>query len=262
MSRISVLLPVFNEEKNIERCLKSLKDFADEIVVVDMFSTDRTAAICKKYTDKVFFYKKNGNAEEQKEYAIKKASYEWLLLVDADEILTNDYKKEIKEKIKSNKYAGYKVCQKNYFLGAALNDFKKPGSIRLFKRGGHFKSVVPHTQVSVSGKIGVISSYFLHNAHPDINIFVRKTNFYSSFEAQDLYKKQKRSNKLKILLKPAVTFIEWYFKQKKLRYGARGFIYALLQANYTFLKEVNLYWLCQKNKNFDKDYLRYFKGRE
>lgn len=263
---ISVVIATYNEEKNIKLCLENLKDLAGEIIIVDMFSTDRTVEICKKYTKKIYFYKKNCIPEEQHMYGIQKATKPWILIIDADEILTDHYKKALNNiDLKNTEYAGFRVCQKKLFLGKSVvnNEEKTPGSIRFFKKGSHYPSFVPHTPIKIPGKLGEIKEgYFLHNAYPTINQFIKKNNHYSDFEVQSLFEKGKRTNLLKILLKPLSAFLGWYFMHKQYGLGARGLIHSMLQANNIFMQEIKLYWLAQNNKNkaYDKEYIKYIKN--
>src|ERR1035437_3931648 len=108
MSKVTAVISAFNEEKNIERCLKSLI-FADEIVVVDNSSTDKTSEIAKKYTKKVFVQKNNPNLIDlQKNFGFEKASFEWILSIDADEEVSRELAEEIRATIKNkNEVAGY-----------------------------------------------------------------------------------------------------------------------------------------------------------
>ena len=113
---ISVLINTFNEEKNIENCLKAVK-WADEIIIVDMYSDDKTVEIASKYTDKIFYFKRMRYADPARQFALKNASYDWILVVDADELVPLKLKNKILEISIKNLGDVVYIPRSNYFAG-------------------------------------------------------------------------------------------------------------------------------------------------
>ena len=148
---ISVVINTYNEEKNIRYCLESVK-WADEIIIVDMYSTDKTIEIAKKYTDKIYFHERVGYAEPARQFAVELASNNWIFVIDADEIVTKPLRDKIIEIVESNNYDVVYVPRINYIFGKPINKnmFLNPyimskGSLipRLFKKGYvHFNSKI------------------------------------------------------------------------------------------------------------------------
>jgi len=154
--KVSGVIVCFNEEKNIERCLKSLL-WTDEIVVVDSYSTDKTVSICKKYTNRIYQREWPG-INKQKEYAVSLTQNEWVFVLDADEMVSEELSKEIIERLErdNERYDGYMVKRHTYYLGKWINhggwypDYK----LRLFKKkNGYFGGEDPHDKVIVKGEV-------------------------------------------------------------------------------------------------------------
>jgi glycosyltransferase involved in cell wall biosynthesis len=242
-NNISILVVARNEEKNIERCLSSVKDFSDELIVVDNESTDSTAKLSKKYTPNVF--KHNGKTyEDNINYGLTKVSNEWVLAVDADEVLTSGLKKELVElDLKPSKYNGYRVCFKQIFISRQVDPHNILGTIRLYKSTSRYEDITPHTPISVYGEVGALKGHILHFFTPSIESFIKKTNEYSEFEAEKLYKQGKKLSRIRLLLKPINAFYLSYFKARRYKFGLHGFLYSLMVANYEFMKGIKLFWL-------------------
>ena len=115
MSKISAYILTKNEEKYIRRCLESIKDVVDEIVIVDGFSSDKTIEICKEYTDKIFLHKFSGNFAEERTISVSHTSYDWILQIDADETLSEDLKKELRNLTQEERYVAHSFARRNYY---------------------------------------------------------------------------------------------------------------------------------------------------
>ena len=179
MSKISVVISAFNEEKNIERCLKSLS-FSDEIVFVDNQSTDKTLEIAKKYTKNIFSQKNNSSEIDlQKNYGFEKATSDWILSVDADEEVSKELAKEIKETInKKNSINGYWIPRKNIIFGKFIQNtgwYPDP-QLRLFKKGyGKFAKAHVHEPIKLTGESAYLSEHLIHHHYESISEFLKKT---------------------------------------------------------------------------------------
>src|SRR3989344_1403190 len=146
---LSVIIIAYNEEKRIEQCLRSVAWVNEIVVVVDDKSTDKTAEISRKYTSKVYLHRFEGYGK-QKQFALNHATGEWVLSLDADEVVSLDLRKEITEKIRNPEYEGYHLYFQEVYLGKSMLFKKVGGSERLFKRGkGRFMDVHIHERVMI-----------------------------------------------------------------------------------------------------------------
>jgi glycosyltransferase involved in cell wall biosynthesis len=236
---LSVVLATFNEEKNIKDCLDSVKNIADEIIVVDGTSQDKTREIAKSLGAKVFKVPNNPMFHKNKQIAIDKAEGNWILQLDADEKVSKKLAIEIQDILdqEHNAFNGYFIPRKNWFLGRYL---KKSGAypdyvIRLFKHGkGNLPRKSVHEQIKINGKIGYLKNDLLHNADPDIDKYFLRMNRYTQLEADKLVKNGFKPNLFNLLnyvfFKPMYWFIARYIRHKGFLDGYQGFLFALLSA--------------------------------
>ncbi|MBI2595319.1 glycosyltransferase family 2 protein [Candidatus Daviesbacteria bacterium] len=245
MTAISIVVIAKNEEEIIEGCLQSVS-WADEIIVViDDKTTDNTAKIAKKYTDKVF-KRKYDRAPNQKQFALDRAKNEWVFVLDADERVTPKLRKEIIRNLKSKKYVAYHTYFQTVFLGKVFDasTIRFQGTQRLFKRSKcRFIPNTAHEKMAIDGQIGVLKNEVLHFTSRSISQTIAKNNFYTSLEANELNKAGIRTNLLVVFLAPLNIFLRIYFGEKKYRNGVYGFVYTLLQANYCFIKHLKMWEL-------------------
>lgn len=245
MIKISVAIITGNEERNIRRCLESVK-WADEIIVVDSESKDKTVEIVKGYTDKIFVEKWQGYAK-QKWNTVSKTKNDWVLSLDADEEITPELKNEIENLIINNKN-GFKIPRKNYFLKKEIkgcgwgNDFQ----LRLFnKTKTNISNVVVHESFQVEGEIGILKNPIKHFTHPDLETALQKTILYSKLEAE-AWNKNKKISGITILLHTFSAFFRPYFSLKGYKDGVHGLIISLLDAVCTMMKYIRLWEKQQK----------------
>jgi len=235
---VSVTLITKNEEKNIRDALESVKDF-EEIVIVDSFSEDTTLQICKEYTDKIFQFEWQGFAK-QKQLAIDKTTLPWVLVLDADERVTEGLKKEILEKIKDDK-DGYFIPRKNFFLGRWIkhSGWWPDYTLRLFKKDrGKMQQREVHEKIIVNGKIGYLREPLIHYTYYSLDDFIKKMQIYASLSAEEIFKftLSKKKIILKMIFSPFFTFFKMFFLRLGFLDGLRGFILAFLYSCYSFLK--------------------------
>lgn len=238
---LSIAIATFNEEKKVERTLKSVAGWADEIVIVDGQSIDKTAEIAKKYTDKIFFKENELMFHKNKNAAIEKCTGEWVFFLDADEVVTDELRNEINVNINrrdkplglSVPYSGYDMPRLNYFLGRFL---KKGGQypdrrVRLFRRGkGSWPCVSVHEQIKVDGNIGRLKNDLLHYSYESWNEYWKKAATYTSLTAENI-KKEKTNPVIKfykyMFWRPVYTFLNIYFRHKGFMDSWQGFLFAL-----------------------------------
>lgn len=236
---VSVAIITKNEERNILDALESVKDFK-EIVIVDSFSHDRTVEICREYTDKIFQIEWKGFSW-QKQFAIDRTTLPWILVLDADERVTESLKREIIEKIKDNDITGYFIPRKNFFLGKWIkhSGWWPDYTLRLFKRDkGKMEEREVHEKIVVDGKTEYLKEPILHFTYQSIEDFVVKMHRYSTLSAIELLRKN--PSKYRILIKmifaPLFTFFKMFIIRLGFLDGLRGLILAVFYSFYSFLK--------------------------
>lgn len=239
---LSVVLATYNEEKNLPSCLESVKDFADEIIIVDGTSSDKTVEIAKKYNAKVKITTNKKNFHINKQMAIDMATCDWILQLDADEHISPKSKEEIKRILEEdNSLNGYWMPRKNWFLGRFL---MKGGqypdyTIRLYKKGkGRLPQKDVHEQAEVEGKVGFLKEALLHYPYKDFSHYLRKWNGYNHFFASQIKEDLRNKNYLKktfaffdyLLVKPIYWFLLTFLRHKGFMDLWQGFIFSLFSA--------------------------------
>lgn len=242
--KISAIIITYNEEKNIKRCLESLQKIADEIIVVDSFSTDKTKEICQSYST-IFIKNPFEGHIQQKNFAKSKANYEYILSLDADESVTPALESEIL-KIKQNcQYDGYSFNRLNNYCGKWIKhtSWYPDKKLRLCKNdlctwGGQN----PHDELLLKkgAKQDHINEDLLHYTYYTIEEHIAQANKFSTIGAQELAKKGKSSSILKAIIKMKAKFFKEYFLRKGFLSGREGFLIAVISAFEVFLKYVKL----------------------
>lgn len=243
MHKLSVVLATFNEESNISSCLKSVKDFADEIVVVDGTSKDKTVEIAKSLGARVLVTTNPPIFHINKQKAIDMATGQWILQLDADEEVSEELSSEIKKIVNGSgaDVNGYWMPRKNYFLGRYL---MKGGqypdyTVRLYKKGkGKLPQKDVHEQAVIEGKIGYLRGALLHHPYKDFNSYLAKWMRYNLLLSTQIRDEMKNKNMfLKIyygvaymLAKPAHWMLTAYGRHKGFMDGWQGFVFALFSA--------------------------------
>ena len=244
---ISVIIIAKNEEQNIEDCLRSVQ-WADEIILVDSESEDRTVEIARRYTQKIFKRKWEGYSK-QKKYALSLASNEWILSVDADERVSPELRDEIQSGL-ADGFDGFSISRRNYFLGKHITGcgWNNDLQLRLFKKS---KTTVTdrlvHESFEVNGKIGKLNNRIDHYSYRSLKDSISKMNNYSSLEARQKYKNKKVSP-VDFITHPASAFIQYFIVRKGYRDGKYGLMVSLLHA----MTNMQIYmkiWELRKREN-------------
>lgn len=238
MQKISAVLAVFNEEENLGNCLESVKNLAWEIIVVDGGSTDKTVEIAKQYSAKVIQANNPSIFHINKNKAIDAASGDWILQLDADEVVTRGLAEEIKKTISSKSAVfGYWIPRKNFFLGRFLT---KGGqypdyTLRLYQKGkGRLPAKDVHEQAIVEGDTKYLKNDLLHLRDKNFSAYMERFNKYT-----DLLAFQNKQTGMKvnfisfmnfILIKPGFWFVMAYFRHRGYVDGFPGFIFALFSS--------------------------------
>lgn len=245
-NKISVIIITGNEEKNIKDCLKSVS-WADEIIVVDSESKDKTVEIAKEFTDKVVIHKWEGYAA-QKSYALNLASNEWVLSLDADERVMPELAEEIMT-MKFNDSDAYKIHRENYFLGKKIkycgwgNDYQ----LRLFRKSKtKLTDRLVHEGFVVEGNISTLKNSMKHYSYENLKEGFAKINEYSSLEANEKYKRKNVSGST-IFFYPVIAFLQHYIFRKGFLDGTHGLLISLMHAMTKLQVQMKM-WELQRRK--------------
>ncbi|NOQ91540.1 MAG: glycosyltransferase, partial [Flavobacteriaceae bacterium] len=224
--KITAIIPTFNEELNIEAAIKSV-DFADEIIVIDSFSTDNTVALAKKHEVRLL-QRKFDDFSSQKNYAINKVKYDWVFVLDADERISLVLKEEIKNTLKKQKdEVAYWVCRTNIYMNKEIkySGWQNDKAIRLFKKEFcKYNGKLVHEKIVAKGKTGVLENKIKHYSYKGIDAMILKRNRYAQFQAEMLFEKGKKPNMYHFVLKPLLRFVKHYIIQLGFLDGYRGLI--------------------------------------
>lgn len=245
---ISVILITKNEASKIEKCLRSVS-WADEIIIFDSGSSDATLEIAKKYTDKIYKTDWPGFGP-QKQRALEKAKYEWVFSIDADEVVSEELKKEMMMAIEKNECDGYFMPRLTYFCGKPIYQmgWYPDYLIRLFKKSkSRFSEDLVHEKVLVEGALKKLKEPLIHESYENLNQFMHKINVYSELGAQKLFQKNESSGLLKALIRGFLAFFKLYFFKRGFLEGREGFIISVSSAESAYYKYLKL-WQLQKNK--------------
>lgn len=244
---ITAIILTKNEEKHIGRSLSSLS-WCDEIIVVDDESTDQTVAIAKKYNAKVFLHPLSDNFSKQRNFAMSKASSEWIFFVDADEVVSKELQYEIKEKIQDVDIDAYLLTRKDTLWGKKIH-FGENGKITLIrlarKNKGKWTGKV-HEVWEISGKIGILKHSLHHYPHQTLSEFFSEINFYSTLRAEELFEQKIQVHWFDLILYPKAKFLQNYIFKKGFLDGLTGFILAIIMSFHSFLVRGKLWQLWQE----------------
>lgn len=235
MNKLTAVIITKNEEKKINRCLASLKNVADEIVVIDDISTDATVEICKRFGAKVFINESKGNFDRQRNIGIENASGEWILQMDADEIIPEASGKRIREKISSpDNYAAFRLRRKNFFIGKPLSLFGEDNyAVKLFKKGkASYIGKSVHETLQIDGLTGTLPVEIEHYPYNSIREVIERCNFYSDIES-DVFLAETNSVSIKELKKRLIwkavkLFWKLYIKKKGYKDGMHGLAWCIV----------------------------------
>jgi glycosyltransferase involved in cell wall biosynthesis len=244
MKKISATIITYNEEKNIERCLKSLQGVVDEIIVVDSYSTDKTVNICERYNANVFEHPFEGYSD-QKNFAVSKATHDIILSLDADESLSEKLKESIVEVKKNWLLNAYHFNRITNFCGSWIKHggWYPDKQLRLWdKNWGSWNKNKIHEKVELKPdtKPGHLKGDLLHYSYYTVAEYISQLNKYSDLKAEELIRRNKKPNFLILLFKPLIKFIINYFLKKGLLDGYYGFVLAVSSAYATFITYVKL----------------------
>lgn len=245
--KISACIIVFNEEQNIRGVCETVK-WADEIVIVDSDSTDKTVEIAREFTDKIFNREFLGYKDKH-EYADSLASGDWLFWIDADERLTDELREEIealRSRPESELPDGFRLARRTQYLGKWIkhSGWYPDYQMRLYrKERSYWDGVAPHQTARVDGRIETLDGELLHYTKQDLSEHHRVTERYAALAAEHLFEKGKKVGGGKIFGSTIAAFIRSYIVKQGFRDGVHGLIIGLFTAYGVFLKYAKLWEL-------------------
>lgn len=242
---LSIIMITKNEEQRIERCLESVR-WADEIIVVDSGSNDRTREICSRYPAVRFFEHPWAGFGRQKNQALHLATGEWVFSLDADEIVTPELAAELAAVVQAPAFDGYRVQRRNYYRGQWIrhSGWWPDPVLRLFRRSkGRFSDRPVHETVELQGAIGDLAGCLEHHSFSSVSDFIRKADSYSGLGAELLRARGLRSSPALALLKSAATFFKTLVLKRGFLDGAAGVLIAYSNAAGVFYRYMKCYEL-------------------
>ncbi len=256
---ISVVINVRNESEHLTKCLKSIKDIADEIIIVDMRSTDNSVNIAKTFGAKVYSYRPMKYVEPARNFALSKATGSWILLLDPDEYLQKTLKKELKKITLRNDVDFVKIPRQNFIFGKWIRHANcwPDYLIRFFKKGSVTWQKEIHSQPITKGNcLTLLDSDKLaikHDNYQSINQFITRAIRYSSIQADELHSKEYKVKTGDFILKPIQEFNSRFYFSEGYKDGLPGLIFCLLQAFAIGLIYAKLW---EKEGSSDKQFLK------
>jgi glycosyltransferase involved in cell wall biosynthesis len=248
MMSLSVVIIARNEERNIARCLESVK-WADEIVLIDHQSTDRTCEIARSYGARVYSLPWRGYGPAKRE-GVNLANGSWVLALDADEEVSPELAEEIRRTLSNGTtFAGFYLPRRTNFLGRWISHcgwYPDP-VLRLFQKSkGNFNEAPVHEKVLVDGAVGRLKGELRHYSYPSLEHYLEKFNVYTTLGAEEAYRQGKRPRWFDILVRPPVAFIKHYISKQGFRDGFEGLVISVMSAIAVFVKYAKLHHLVKK----------------
>jgi glycosyltransferase involved in cell wall biosynthesis len=241
---LSVIIPCFNEEEMIAGCLESVK-FADEIMVVDSFSTDRTLEIARRYTSRILQHEYI-NSATQKNWAIPQARHPWVLIVDADERVTLELAMEIQTILRSPENDGYWIRRRNFFLAQEIRHgtWRTDKVLRLFRRAmARYENKHVHAEIIMDGRVGWCRGKLDHYSYRSIDDWLRKVGRYTTWGAMNARDRGIHGSGWRIFGHSTGHFLKEYVLKRGFLDGTAGLVIALLACFGACLKYAKLWEL-------------------
>ncbi len=254
---LSVVVITKNEEQNIGRCLESVK-WADEIILVDTQSTDRTCEIAGKYGARIFSPEWRGYGRAKRE-GVRLAKGRWILSVDADEEVSPELAEEIKGIMHNEaNRSGFFMARRTNFLGRWIrhSGWSPDLVLRLFlKAEGNFDEAVVHEKVILNGETGYLRGKLLHYSYPNLEQYLEKFNRYTTLGAEEAFHRGKRSRWWDIVVRPPVAFVKHYISRQGFRDGLEGFVISVMSSVAVLVKYAKLRHMAKKETSRNGDRL-------
>jgi glycosyltransferase involved in cell wall biosynthesis len=242
---VSLYIITFNEAKNLREVLPTVL-WADEVVVVDSFSTDETAAVCAQFKVHHVNVPFEGFGK-LRNAALALLKHDWVVSVDSDERGTPEFSEEVRRTLAAPAHAAYFVPRRNFFLGHPIHycgmypDYRQPQVFN--RRQFHYREDLVHEGFECAGSIGHFNHAIRQHPWPTLAVVLSKTDRYTTLMAKRYFEQGRRAGFFQLALNPLGAFLKKYLAQQGFREGAAGFMVSALHAYYTFLKYAKLWEL-------------------
>lgn len=240
---LSVVVIAQNEEERLRACLESVA-WADELIVVDAESTDKTAQIAREFTERVWVRPWPGFAA-QKNFGLEQATGDWILSIDADEEVSKELRQEILAVVTgAPAFTGYRIPRQNVFWGRWMRHggLYPDWQLRLFRRGqGRFVERAVHESVEVRRPVGRLGAPLVHRSYRDVADFLARADRYSTLAAEEWVRSGRSVRLADFVVRPAGRFISMYVVHAGFLDGLRGFLLAALYAYYVVIRSAKIW---------------------
>jgi len=250
MNKLSAVVTCYNNQETIEKCVRSLS-FADEVMVLDSFSSDNTLKILASLNCTVKQQTFKGYAK-QKQDAINFANYDWVLLLDSDEFLTTEAQAIIKNwQKRTPNAAAYSLPRREWVFWQWSSPWVRMNKfIRLFNKiSARVSNDLVHESIQSSGKVASLNAIIRHYGETSVAVKLAKINKYAELSAQQKFQQGKKVSRLKLVVYPIWYFIKQYFFRRQIFNGRAGFINAKINTQYAYLKYAKLYEMIHSKKS-------------
>jgi glycosyltransferase involved in cell wall biosynthesis len=255
--KLTVIIPCKDEEANIEQCVASARKIADELLVADSGSSDRTLEIVRDSGPCRIVEREYVNSGDFKNWAIPQATHPWVLILDADERITDRLAAEIRQTLKCPQRDGYWIYRANYFMGhrVRFSGWRSDRVLRLFRRDqGVYRGGTDHAEVEVwGGRVGRLKNRLLHYTCWSYDEFFARFQRYTTYQAQKWNRENRRVRTVKMFLNLPFRFLHAYILRLGFLDGLVGLQICLLTGVYSFMKQARLWELQQGRTRQDVD---------
>lgn len=261
MEKVTAIIPTFNEERHIKDAIASVK-WADEVLVVDSFSTDRTVEIARENGAKVI-QREYGYSASQKNWAIPQASHPWIFLLDADERCTPELEREMKTVVARPQHDAYWIHRVNHFMGKKINysGWQSDKVVRLFKRDTcKYQDLKVHAEIESTGSISKLKNTIIHYTYVDLASYLKKADRYTTWGAMDRFEKFQKSGRriswMYLFFRPLGRFVRHYIWRLGFLDGTHGLVVSLLSSHNIFIRAVKI-WRLQAGEKLTDPFKKY-----
>lgn len=247
---LSVGILTFNSERHIREVLNSVKEIADQIVVLDSGSTDRTPDIVKEFGAELH-YRPFDNFVNQKNHLLSLCKGDWVLFLDDDEVVSEELSESIKSAVSGgSRFSGYRMNRITNYLGKWIRHAWNPDwQLRLAEREKcRWVGDMVHERLEVEGEVGYLKGELLHYSYTSVSQHLKKMDLYSTLYAEGAYRRGKRFSLFKLLTSPAGAFLRRYVLKRGFLDGFEGFVLSVMASYYSFLKYFKL-WEIEKSES-------------
>jgi len=240
---LGVLVTTFNVEETVRACLESVK-WADDLLVVDSYSTDKTLEIAREYTDRIVEHEYK-NAATQRNWALPQVKGDWVLVIDSDECLTPELAARMQEILKNGTPCnGFRIKRMTIFFGKLIRHcgWHRQYVVRLWRNGkAEYQDRWVHPQAVVDGEVGTIHEHILHDTFRNFDDYIERFGRYTTWSSRDLYRKGRKPSWVNLTLRPLWRFLRMYVFRHGFLDGKHGLILCTLAAFYVFTKYAKLW---------------------